>query len=77
MVARSAARTLEPAHRVAFFRSLGRSYLLVGGPALIVALGSGAALAGEHAWDGTLVAALVVAVGLVARSPSVWCKLAG
>lgn len=66
VVARSAMRTIEPAQRVAFFRSLGRSYLLVGGPALVVALGTGAALAGKHAWDGTLVAALVVAVALVA-----------
>lgn len=66
VVARVAARTLEPAQRVAFFRGLGRSYLLVGAPALAVALGTGAALASEHAWDGALIAALVVAALLVA-----------
>ena len=44
VVARAAARTLEPAPRVAFFRALGRSYLLVGGPALVVALGTGGGL---------------------------------
>lgn len=67
VVARVASRTLEPAQRVAFFRGLGRSYLLVSGPALVVALGTGAGLASDHAGDyGLLLATLVVAVALIA-----------
>jgi len=65
VVARVAIRTLEPAARVAFFRGLGRSYLRVGAPALVIALGSGAALATEHAWDGALIAAAALAAALV------------
>lgn len=66
VVARVATRTLEPAQRVVFFRALGRSYLLVGLPALAVALGTGAALASERDWDATLVATAVLAATLVA-----------
>lgn len=65
VVARAASRTLDAAHRVAFFRALGRSYLLVGTPALLVAIGSGAGLASEHAWDGMLDAVVVVAAALM------------
>lgn len=65
VVARAATSTLEPAQRVRFFRALGRSYLLVGGPALLVALGTGAALAWNHDRDGTWVATIVVAAALV------------
>jgi hypothetical protein len=65
VVARVAIRTLEPAQRVTFFRDLGRAYLLVGGPALVIALGTGAGLASGHAWDGALVATLVTAAVLV------------
>lgn len=65
VVARAATHTLDPAQRVAFFRALGRSYLMVGTPALAVALGTGAGLAGDHAWDGTLIATGVVAATLV------------
>lgn len=65
VVARVATRALEPAQRVAFFRALGRSYLLVGTAALAVALGTGAGLVSDHAWDGTLIAAVVVAAALV------------
>lgn len=65
VVARAAARTLEPTARVAFFRALGRSYLLVGGPALVVALGTGAGLLSGHRWDGTLIATVVVAAALL------------
>lgn len=66
VVARVAVRTLEPRQRVAFFRALGRSYLLLGGPALVVALGTGAGLAADRAWDGVLVAAAIVAAALLA-----------
>ena len=69
VVARAAARTLEPAPRVAFFRALGRSYLLVGGPALVVALGTGGGLLSGRLtgprWDGTLIATVVVSAALV------------
>jgi len=66
VVARVATRTLEPSQRVAFFRGLGRSYLLVGGSALVVALGTGAGLASDHAGDdGLLRATVVVAAALI------------
>lgn len=65
VVARVATHTLEPAQRVTFFRGLGRAYLPVGAPALVIALGTGAALASAHAWNGVLVAAVVVAAALV------------
>lgn len=66
VVARVATSTLERAQRVAFFRRLGRAYLWVGAPALVVALGTGAALCAGRAWDATLVATVVVAAVLVA-----------
>jgi uncharacterized membrane protein len=66
VVARVARRTLEPARRVAFFRALGRAYLLVGTPSLLLALGTGAGLLGDHRWDGTVAAAATVAVALLA-----------
>jgi hypothetical protein len=50
---------------VAFFRALGRSYLLVGAPALALAIGTGAGLASDHPWDGLLVATVVAAAALV------------
>lgn len=65
VVATVATRTLQPAQRVAFFRGLGRSYLLVAAPALVIALGTGAGLANDHAWDGVLVATVVVAAALI------------
>jgi uncharacterized membrane protein len=65
VVARVASRTLEPAQRVAFFRSLGRSYGVLGSVALVVALASGAVLLDGHEWDGLMVAALIVAAALL------------
>ncbi|MGH8959811.1 MAG: hypothetical protein ACRDWT_01170 [Jatrophihabitantaceae bacterium] len=65
VVARAATAALAPDQRVAFFRALGRSYIRVGVPALIVALGTGAALMSENAWDGTSTAATVLAGALV------------
>jgi len=64
-VARTATTVLEPRHRVEFFRSLGRTYLLVGIPALLVALGTGGGLLSGHRWDNTVTAAVVVALALV------------
>lgn len=65
VVARIATRTLDAAHRVAFFRALGRAYLSIGAPALLVAIGTGAGLATGHSWDGVLIASVVVAAALV------------
>lgn len=65
LVARVTTRTLAVADRVAFFRGLGRIYGVVGGLALLIALGSGAALLSNRSWTGTLVAATVLAGVLV------------
>lgn len=66
VVARVATRTLSAQHRIAFFRGLGRVYALLGTTALIVAIGTGAGLASEHPWDGTLIAAAVLAAVVLA-----------
>lgn len=68
VVARVARQTVGPAERVAFFRRLGRGYAVVAGPALAVALASGASLLYDHRWDGMLVATLIVAAALVAAT---------
>jgi uncharacterized membrane protein len=60
VVARSATTTLDGPARVAFFRSLGRSYLRVGTPALLVALATGAALLWGRRWDALLAATVAV-----------------
>ena len=65
VVARVARHTLMPRDRMAFFRGLGRSYAPVGGIALAMALGCGAALLYGRAWDGTVIAATVIAACLV------------
>jgi uncharacterized membrane protein len=60
-----ARRQLGEAEQVAFFRALGRSYGVVGGAALTVALASGAVLLGDRGWDRTALAAVVLAAALV------------
>lgn len=65
VVARAASATLDAAGRVAFFRSLGRSYLWVGVPALVIALATGAVLARDHDWDALMAVTVAVAVVLV------------
>lgn len=65
VVARTAGATLDPGARVAFFRALGRSYLRVALPALIIALISGGVLASDHDGDATLVATVVVTLVLL------------
>src|SRR5829696_10262108 len=65
VVARVARRELAPATRVAFFRSLGRSYATVGGPALAVALLTGAGLLVQRGWDHAATAAALLAVTLI------------
>ncbi|MEU5995012.1 hypothetical protein ABZ806_39060 [Spirillospora sp. NPDC047418] len=66
VVARVTVRTLGPADRVAFFRALGRLYGIVGTAALVLAIGTGAALVADHPWDGTLTATAVLTAALVA-----------
>jgi uncharacterized membrane protein len=66
VVARTATTTLDAATRVVFFRSLGRSYLLLGLPALIVALAAGAVQARHERWSALLIATAVVAAVLLA-----------
>jgi uncharacterized membrane protein len=65
VVARAAAPTIGPADRVAFFRALGRSYGVVGGVALVVALGTGAVLLSGRPWDAALISTVAVAAALV------------
>jgi hypothetical protein len=65
VVARVATATLEPAGRVAFFRALGRRYLWVGGGALVVAIGTGAALLDYDSGGALLIATIVLTAVLV------------
>src|SRR5579875_3001064 len=65
VVARAATATMDPAARVAFFRSLGRSYLWVGTPALVIGLISGGLVARDHPWDAALIISLAVAILLI------------
>jgi len=66
VVARVATGTLDAASRVAFVRGLGRSYGIVGTAALALAYGAGAALLYGREWNGTVIAAVTVAVALAA-----------
>ncbi len=65
VVVRVTGRELDAAARVDFFRDLGRTYLRVGAPALVVMLASGAGLLASRPWDGGSTAALAVGVALV------------
>jgi hypothetical protein len=66
VVARCAREQLDPAARVAFFRTLGRRYLRIGGGALVVAYGVGAALLGRGGWTDLDRAIVATAVALLA-----------
>lgn len=68
VVTRVARRTVGPAERVAFFRQLGRVYLIVGGLALALALASGAGLLLGRPWNGLLIATAAGAAALVATT---------
>jgi uncharacterized membrane protein len=65
VVARAARRELDAAARVAFFRSLGRSYGKVGGSALAVAMLTGTALLAQRGWDQAAGAAALLASALI------------
>jgi hypothetical protein len=66
VVARVASRTLDPDHRIAFFRALGRAYGILGSGALLVALGTGALLLSqEHRWNDLAIAGAVLAAALL------------
>jgi len=65
VVARIVRQQLDRPAQIAFFRALGRTYGIVGNVALVAALASGAALLTERSWDGTTLAAVVVAAGVV------------
>ncbi len=65
VVARVARGQLERPAQVAFFRDLGRRYVRVGAPALVVALAAGTALLADRPWDATATAAVAVGVALV------------
>jgi hypothetical protein len=68
VVARTATATLGPELRIEFFRDLGRRYGVVGGPALLLALASGALLLAGHPWDLLLIATALVAWNLLAAT---------
>ena len=65
VVTRVVRRELSVSARVAFFRSLGRSYGIVGGLARGVALLTGGALLSQRRWDEWAVVAVVLALALV------------
>jgi hypothetical protein len=68
VVGRVARSVLDPAGRVAFFRSLGRAYGVVGGLALLVALVTGALLLRDHPWTSTAQWAVGCAAALAAAT---------
>jgi hypothetical protein len=65
VVARVARQQLDRPAQVAFFRALGRGYVRLGGPALLVALAAGAALLASRPWDPAALAALLMAGSLL------------
>jgi uncharacterized membrane protein len=65
VVSRTAATVIDPADRVNFFRALGRAYLVLQVPSLLVALGTGYALLSQRSWNGVATAATVLAAALV------------
>jgi hypothetical protein len=65
VVARAASATLDAAGRIEFFRALGRAYGIVGGLALLVAIGCGAVLLSGHPWEWRMVVTAVLASNLL------------
>lgn len=65
VVQRAAQMTLGDGDRVEFFRSLGRSFGIVSGIALLLATVSGGLLLRGREWDGLALAAVLLLVALV------------
>lgn len=65
VVGQVARRTLEPPARIAFFRSLGRSYGVIGSASLAVALATGAGLLSGRLSSASGLAAIAIAAALV------------
>jgi uncharacterized membrane protein len=65
VVALAASVTLDAPARIEFFRALGRRYGIVGGGALLVAIGSGAGLLADHPWEWRLIVTAVLASNLL------------
>jgi len=65
MVTRVVRRELPMPAQVAFFRSLGRGYAVVGGLALGAALSTGGALLSRRGWDEWSAIAVLLALALV------------
>lgn len=63
VMARVATTTLQPGDRVTFFRALGRAYLWVEVPALVIALVIGGVLLADRGWDP--LARVIAVVGVV------------
>ena len=64
IVARVARHELDLPTRIAFFRRLGRRYLVVGGGSLAVALGSGGSLLALGDWTPTKTVAAALGIAL-------------
>jgi uncharacterized membrane protein len=64
IVARVARHELDGPTRIAFFRRLGRSYLVVGGSSLAFALASGSLLLARGDWTATRTVAGALGVAL-------------
>jgi len=64
IVARVARHELDAPTRIAFFRRLGRRYLVVGGGSLAVALGSGGSLLAPGDWTPTKTVAAALGLAL-------------
>ena len=64
IVARVARHELDAPTRIAFFRRLGRRYLVVGGGSLAVALGSGGSLLALGDWTPTKTVAVALGLAL-------------
>ncbi len=65
VVTRVARSQLDPPVQVDFFRALGRSYGIVSGLALVVALAGGGILLAGREWDGLMLVAVGLAAGLM------------
>jgi hypothetical protein len=64
VVVRTVEHCLDAAGAVEFFAVFGRSYGVVSGTALLVAMAGGLVLLADHGWDATAVATAVLAASL-------------